>query len=143
GRLRVVVDDGAHPLAVGDGGVDRRVEVDEEGLGGLALGVEQVLHGDRVAGLTRGEDDGAAGGDVVGVGHRGGVVGGAVVDGDRLAAGVGQADGEVIAGGAAVALFPYTTLFRSGRLRVVVDDGAHPLAVGDGGVDRRVEVDEE
>src|SRR5207247_1065687 len=96
GRLRVVVDDGAHPLAVGDGGVDRRVEVDEEGLGGLELGVAHDLHGHRVAGLTRGEDAGAAGGDVVGVGHRGGVVGGAVVDGDRLAAGVGQADGEVI-----------------------------------------------
>src|SRR5207249_3781758 len=101
------------------------------------LGVAHDLHGHRMAGLTRGEDDGAAGGHVVGVGHRGGVVGGAVVDGDRLAAGVGQADGEVIAGGAAVALVVADIVDGDGRLRVVVDDGAHPLAFSDGRVPRR------
>src|SRR5207248_1919211 len=94
GRLRVVVDDGAHPLAVGDGGVDRRVEVDEEGLGGLELGVAHDLHGHRVAGLTRGYFVGAAGGDVVGVSFPARRSSDLVVDGDRLAAGVGQADGE-------------------------------------------------
>src|SRR5438034_163107 len=86
-----IFDDGAHPLAVGDGGVDRRVEVDEEGLGGLELGVAHDLHGHRVAGLTRGEDDGAAGGGVVVVGAAGRVVGRAVGGGDRLPAGLADA----------------------------------------------------
>src|SRR5439155_1402502 len=92
----------AHNMAVGDGGVDRCVDVDDVGLGWFELGVAPDLEGHPLALHDALPIYGAAGGDVVGVGHRGGVVGGAVVDGDRLAAGVGQADGEVIAGGAAV-----------------------------------------
>src|SRR4029077_11797217 len=106
---------------------------------GLERGVAVDQHRDRLAGDPGGEGHRAAGAGVV-TRRRGGVVGGGVVDGDRRAAGVGQADREVVAGGAGVALVVAHVVDGDGRLRVVVDDGAHALAVADGGVDRGVEV---
>ncbi len=52
---RLVVHDGAHALAVGDGRVRRAAEVDDEGLVRLAEAVAVDQHGDRPAGLAGGK----------------------------------------------------------------------------------------
>src|SRR5437764_814712 len=72
-------------------------------------------------GLARsaGEGQGAAGSDVVAVGRGSAAITGGVVHLDAALDCVGQGDGEQ-----QVALFPYTTLFRSEGGAVVVADGA-------------------
>ena len=65
GRRRVVVGDRADALAVGDRGVDRLGQVDEEGLVDLVEHVALDLDGEGLGGLAGGEDERAAGGGVV------------------------------------------------------------------------------
>src|SRR5207245_1383266 len=103
GRGGAVGGDGAYALRIGNRGVGGRVQVDEEGVGGLEGGVAVDQHRDRLAGDTAGEDQ-RAGRACGRAGRRGSVVGGAVVDRDGLVAGVAQGDREVVAGRADVAL---------------------------------------
>ena len=100
-------------------------------------GIAHDLHGDRGAGHAWREGDGAAGHLVVVVGQRGGAIGRGVLDGDVLAAGGGQADGEHERSRAAVPLRVREIAHRDGRHRIVVDDRARGVDGGDIRVARR------
>ena len=138
----VIVGDGADALVVGDGGVDRAAEVDEEGLVRLRHGLADHRHGDRLRGRARGEGQRAAGVGVIGW-LRGGAVGGGVVDGHRLAAGGAEGDGEHGVDRAGIAFGHGDVVDRQRRRRVVVGDGAHALSVADHRVGHVGDVDEE
>src|SRR5439155_1567800 len=142
GGHRVVVDNGALALAVPHGAAGGAGEVDEEGLVGLVVGVAVGQDGEGLARLVGGEGDGARAGLVVGVGRRGGAVGGGVVDGDGRSAWAGQGDGERERRRPGVALSRRHVIDGQDQ-RVVVQDGALALAVGDEGVAGVGEVDEE
>src|SRR5262249_15285622 len=98
-------------------------------------------HGDGLAGLARGEGEGAAGGDVVAAGG-GGAVGRGVIHGHGLRGGEGQRHVEGGVGRTAVALVDVGVTDPQPR-GVVIDDGAVALAGGDVGVLGAGEVDRE
>src|SRR5207248_2448699 len=99
GGQRVVVGDDPESLAVGQGGIGGRAEVDKEALVGFDNGVAGHADGDGRGGLPGGERQSAADGRVVATGG-GGDVGGAVGHCHRARAGGGQDDGEVERGAA-------------------------------------------
>src|SRR5262245_33885016 len=74
--LRLVVNDGAHGLTVGDGRVGRAAQIDEERLVRLAEAVAVDRHGDRPRRLAGGDGQRARGGLVVAAGRRRTVGGG-------------------------------------------------------------------
>src|SRR5205807_2082371 len=108
GGRGVVVGDRADTLAVGNGGVDRRAEVDVEGLVGLEGDVAADLDGDRL-GRVAGEEGQVAGLALVvaaGAGHGAGrrVVRGGEVDRGVERGGTRLGDGEDVVRGTRVAL---------------------------------------
>ncbi len=138
----VVVEDSAHTLRVGDGGVDRVAQVDEEGL--VYLNDVVAVDGDRdcLGEHAGSEDQRAAGRDVVHAGGCGAVRCG-VVYGDRVDAGLGERDCEHCVNGRASVAFGHADIVDRDVGHVVVEDGAHALRVGDRGVGRAAQVDEE
>src|SRR5207244_2869063 len=124
---RVIVADGAGPLAVGELRVDRVGQVDEERLVGLRRGVAVHRHRDRLARVAGVEGEVAARGLVVVVDRGRRAVSRSEVDGHRQGAGEGDTDGEDRAGRATVALYPGHIVDADGG--VVVED--RPLGTAD------------
>src|SRR5262245_25527508 len=134
GRLRIVVEDGADGLRIGDADAigDTR-EVDEEGLIGLEGGVAVDGNGDGLGIDASREVEGAASRKIIGA-CRGGAVGGGISDteGGRAAGAGDGVDGDL----AAAVAFGDCYIAdgdRADGLRIVVDNGGERLSVDDGG----------
>ncbi len=145
GGLDVIVGDGGRALAIGeDGAVGGAGEVEEEGF--VRLEERVAVDGDRnrAAGLTVGEGEGAAGGEVVAAGG-GGAVSGGVIDAEGGgAAAAGDGEGGEFGAGIALAEGDVVDDDRASGLGVIVGDGGRALAIGeDGAVGGAGEVEEE
>src|SRR6266699_3137836 len=101
--LAIVVENCSYSLSMADGGIEWRGEIDKKRFIALELGIAIDQDSDGLDRLSGGKRESAAGALVIVVGQRGGRIGGRIIDGDGLIAGIGQAQGEDGVGGAAVA----------------------------------------
>ena len=92
-HAQIIINNNSNALPVADGGIDRAAEVDKERFVNFIQEVALDDDGDGLAGDTWGKGQCAGRGGVVGR-SSGGVVGGGEVDGDGLAAGGREGDGE-------------------------------------------------
>ena len=129
-------------LIVGNDGIGRAAEVDDETFVRLGHGIAKDRNNECAGGLAGGEEEGAAGADVV---RRlgGGAVGGGVVDGDHLAARSAQGNGEHGIDGTRIALRHRHIVNRQAGQRVVVRYRAQTLAIQHCGIHHVGDVDEE